>query len=55
MDWLLLGSRDHFLTGFLAKFYLESRKNEEKLKMGICREAVVIRVSQHRETFGHVL
>lgn len=43
------------MTGLLTKFCLESRKNEAKLKMGICREAVVIRVSRQREMFGHFL
>ena len=55
MDWLLLlGNENNSLIGRLNNYFLGSREERNKATSVISEKALVIQISQIRETFGFV-
>lgn len=50
-DWVLLGSKSNSTTGYRNHFYLEGRRNEERLKLQLVKNQELL--CWARRTFDH--
>lgn len=50
-DWVLLGSKSNSTTGYRHHFYLEGRRNEERLKLQLVKNQELL--CWARRTFDH--